>query len=101
MLDSIEESESEEDLEVAKIIGKLMNPFERRGKKRCRKVWGKEESYSENKRPKKLKDSASEFKPDNKLQCKLPIPMTDTSSQESIFDNYNFQDPLPMIEPSY
>ena len=55
MLDSIEESESEEDLEVAKIIGKLMkfNPFEKRGKKRCRKVLGKEESYSENKRPKK------------------------------------------------
>ena len=36
LLESIEESESEEDLEVTKIIGKLMkvNPFESRGKKR-------------------------------------------------------------------
>ena len=36
LLESIEESESEEDLEVTKIINKLMkvNPFESRGKKR-------------------------------------------------------------------
>jgi len=36
LLETIEESESEEDLEVTKIIGKLMkvNPFENRGKKR-------------------------------------------------------------------
>ena len=40
LLETIEESESEEDLEVTKIIGKLMkvDPFENRGKKRERKV---------------------------------------------------------------
>ena len=44
LLESIEESESEEDLEVTKIIGKLMkvNPFET-GNKRQRKVEEKEE----------------------------------------------------------
>ena len=36
LLETIEESESEEDLEVTEIIGKLMkvNPFESTGKKR-------------------------------------------------------------------
>lgn len=100
LLESIEESESEEDLEVTKIINKLMkvNPFESRGKKRQRKVVDKWDNHSEDKRH---QDTDSEIKPDNKMQKKLSIPMTDTSSQESIFDNYNFQDPLPMIEPSY